>query len=378
MNSVNESPTASIKSETEIINQHALNQEQDNKNWNIKRIIYIRYVYKYIFLWFHTKLYIYLSVFLYIYIVRHGKSVWNKIESGGMSGSKILKTGEALSKGFMEAFKKNKIKNGGNYIDSPLCQAGIYECLDLHNFLKINNDEIEFKQKSDDNDTINYSNIYQIPYNDDDKRRKSTKDIYKMRKYDIKCLLGLHDSIVYTSNLRRAIDTSIIGLSARFQKLKDEKLKILSCLQEFGKNFDTHTNTKQHCVPQLSEYTSKVKILNTEYLNNFYQNRIDVNLNNGPKNDKNKVSKFNRMLEFNRIVFEQESNTAIVVGHSKWFQQFSKVFLLSNDKNHISYHKKLYNCGVIGFNLCKVIKNDIDYYGIDPSSLVIIYKGFNE
>ena len=112
---------------------------------------------------------------------------------------------------------------------------------------------------------------------------------------------------------------------------------------------------------------------------------MDSSMNYGPKKDDN-ISRFDRMLEFCRYAFSKDEATIIVIGHSIWFQRFAKIFLLNKKanklnnakKSHISISSKIYNAGCVGFDLCRIIKSDTDYYGIDARTMTVNYKGFEK
>merc|ERR1719204_318882 len=132
-----------------------------------------------------------------------------------------------------------------------------------------------------------------------------------MIEQDLQCLRGVdHSSCVLTSNLRRAIDTAIIGLSVRWQTFPLENMYILSALQEFGKGPDCHSMTAAKDIPKISLFTQKNKWIRIEELRNFYKNRIDSSMNYGPKKEEN-CSRFDRMLEFCRYVFDRKETTVI-------------------------------------------------------------------
>ena len=67
-----------------------------------------------------------------------------------------------------------------------------------------------------------------------------------------------NNSIVVTSNLRRAISTAVIALWDRFGANK-ECVHILPCLQELGMNVDTHTPILEAEVPQVSNFEKQAR-----------------------------------------------------------------------------------------------------------------------
>ena len=66
-------------------------------------------------------------------------------------------------------------------------------------------------------------------------KKKGMDDSFINEQILIDHLLEPKNSIVCCSNLRRAISTTILGLKPRFDAYPEEKVHILSCMQEFGK-----------------------------------------------------------------------------------------------------------------------------------------------
>ena len=389
-----------------------------------------------------------------IIFIRHSQSTWNHA-----SEKSNVDRMTNVAKGLFESmYNKKDLKDGGKYIDAPLSDLGILQCMDLNRFIqnhymqnmllnilkqtksfepakakderkknddnhtlseefellppksrlrksftKLNNLQSMYDRKSGNHfvyNNVNINNENDIDLIDDDFRDKLTNK-------DITSLMGInHDSCVLTSNLRRSIDTAIIGLSIRWQTFPLENLYILSCLQEFGKGPDCVSKTSAKDIPKIAQYTQNNKRINLKSLQIFYQTRIDSSMNFGPKKDDN-VSRFDRMLEFCRYVFQRQESTIIACGHSIWFQRFAKIFLLQNQtqtnlksqnntnnannndlnnynsnhkkkKNHIAITSKIYNTGIVGFDLCRIIKGSTDYYGIDSRTMTAIYKGFEK
>lgn len=126
----------------------------------------------------------------------------------------------------------------------------------------------------------------------------------------------------------------------------------------------------------ISETTQQSHKINSKVLQKFYKHRINPKYNFGPKTD-DAASKLDRMLEFNRIIFSQKPRNIICVGHSNWLKRYCKTFLPKKySDSHISTKQKLYNCGIMSFTVCRVTRNDNDLYGIDPSSIRVLYRGF--
>eukprot|EP01084_Bolivina_argentea_P280664 480014_1 len=358
-----------------------------------------------------------------IIFIRHSQSTWNEAEK-----SSFFKTTQSLTGGILELMSYdtvqksltggilesmyNTVENGGKYIDAPLSDYGIIQSTDLNTFIQHNYTQYQLKniltgfhnknsdkhiQKLQQLSSFNSNNAgNQFAFNISiDENNTNDKLIEK----DILNLIGIHNhnnsSCVLTSNLRRSIDTAILGLSTRWQMFPNQKMYILSCLQEFGKGPDSFCKTKANEVPKISEYTQQNKRINLKSFQNFYSTRIDVSGNNGPKRLPNSLKdispknndawRFGKMLEFCRYVFKRKESTIIVVGHSLWFKTFFKVFLSQQNKNdketsHISSESKMYNGGCVGFDLCQIIKgrNDDYSYSIDARTMVNVYKGFEK
>lgn len=390
-----------------------------------------------------------------IIFIRHAQSTWN----AAAEHSQVTKVSALTKGIFEAVSNKSKVTDGGKYIDAPLSNLGILQSMDLNRFIQLQYFQHSIKEmlgpqtkgaptipspdvsphkdrfrdnsprRNSQNECVEtevsslpfgspirraFQKLHEMTSNTSNQRLntfvKDSIDVEsgveqnehrikardKMIEQDLLSLMGTdHSSCVVTSNLRRAIDTAIIGLSIRWQTFPLENMYILSALQEFGKGPDCYSKTDAQDIPKISQLTQQNKWINLESLQNFYQNRMDSTMNYGPKKDDN-VSRFDRMLEFCRYAFNKQESTIIVVGHSIWFQRFCKIFLLQNKtkqghtnsnkgrilnsakKNHISISSKIYNAGCVGFDLCRIIKNDTDYYGIDARTMTVNYRGFEK
>jgi len=195
-----------------------------------------------------------------------------------------------------------------------------------------------------------------------------------------------NNSIVVTSNLRRAISTAVIALWDRFGA-NAECVHILPCLQELGMNVDTHTPILEAQVPQVSNFEKSSKKLNVQKLTEFYQNRLKVEQTMdsfGKKSLRESSQDTQQRLNFfcdwafkkNNNDTNKPYNTIIACGHSHWMRAFFKTFL-PKDTQSMAGKRKLQNCGVVGFRMiCHIAPENQRRYEIIERSITPIYRGF--
>lgn len=83
-----------------------------------------------------------------------------------------------------------------------------------------------------------------------------------------------------------------------------------------------------------------------------------------------------RLQDFCRVLFEDvKKENVICAGHSLWFRSFFRTYL-PKDFDHISKVKKIQNGGCVGFTLEKKTTDNGVFYGVVPSSIVVLYIGF--
>jgi len=192
-----------------------------------------------------------------------------------------------------------------------------------------------------------------------------------------------NNSIVATSNLRRAISTAVIGLWDRFCATS-ERIHILPCLQELGMNVDTHTPILEAQVPQVSNFEKTSKKLNVAKLTEFYSSRLVVEQAMGGKTSlmESGTDTLQRLNFFCDWAFKkndangQPYNTVIACGHSHWMRAFFKNFL-PKDTQSMAGKRKIQNCGVVGFRMiCHIGPENQRSYEIVGRSITPIYRGF--
>ena len=178
-------------------------------------------------------------------------------------------------------------------------------------------------------------------------------------------------SIIVSSNLRRAVSTTTIALWPRIKRV-NEKIIILSSLQEISRNVDTIAITGYRKYPQISNLGKNCNETDSTF---NPVNVYDVTENNGNKNSS--FTGIKRLKAFNEWVFKRNENVIIVGGHSGWFRHFFQTFLPFS-LEHISKKQKIANSGVVSFNLHRAnLPDGTSRYRIDPESIIVIYRGFS-
>eukprot|EP00755_Sulcionema_specki_P015823 Sspe_Gene.9910::Locus_3330_Transcript_1_1_Confidence_1.000_Length_1318::g.9910::m.9910 len=179
-------------------------------------------------------------------------------------------------------------------------------------------------------------------------------------------LLPAHtrDSVVFTSNLRRCVETTLRGLRPRFEKQgqrAEEKIYVLSCLQEIARNVDTLALTPAGKNPV-------VKAPCTDLL--------DPSYNLGTKRWHERAIK--RMNIFLKFAFARDEKRIIVVGHSFYFRRFFQLFLdekATDGEAGLARKKKLSNCGVVRLRVQRGKKEShlVNTYRIVPESIEVLH-----
>jgi len=171
-------------------------------------------------------------------------------------------------------------------------------------------------------------------------------------------------SVIASSNLRRCIETTTIALWGRLHRRQEEKVKILSCLQEISRNIDTIALAERGEVPVLSEIEAEMKSPFKNY---------DTTENFGNKLIRSCGS--DRIAAFADWIFGRKEDHIIVGCHSLYARDFFRQYL-PYTKDHIAKNAKIRNCGVIYFQICRGIAGQRVHYRIDPTSIKQIYLDF--
>lgn len=211
------------------------------------------------------------------------------------------------------------------FIDSPLSPLGSKQCLSLRRFLE--NPCADPAAKEDFETLAN----------------------------------GGADTILVSSQLRRAAATAALGLSKRIGKTGESILLHSSC-QEISRNFDTMSLAPaKGTVPQLA-------------INGERPPRMDGSANGGNKTLG--FSGIKRLKDFAAWAAGRGEKTIVVAGHSLWFRSFFQVYMPAEEE-HKCKKSKIVNCGAIAFTLVSTKMADgTTGHAIKPKSVTTIYGGF--
>lgn len=267
-----------------------------------------------------------------IVFMRHGESDWNDIFNKGIGPSMVYRLFCGLFREMMLMITMDSV-----FLDSPLNKDGFKQAKDMN----------EFFEKDP------------LPTTSE-----SGKEIFNA----ISGKNSSMTSVITTSNLRRAIATTTVGLWSRIQRTK-EQIMILSSLQEISRNVDTKALAPRNGVPDLHRIA--------EYLDGEFSPEVlyDTSANLGNKN-----SYFNgvkRLNAFNEWVFKRDEDLIIVGGHSLWFKYFFQMYV-PHKIEHECKSKKIVNSGLVSFELERWEDNEdkVLGYRVDPTSIQTIYGGF--
>lgn len=270
-----------------------------------------------------------------IIFIRHGESDWNDVFNKGINPGMISR----MFKAWMNEMKLFHTNNSV-FIDSPLNHDGILQAVELSKYVQ-----------SPDAATGQPEAVVQML---DILKGKSEKS-----------------SIVVSSSLRRAIATTTVGLWPRIQET-NEKIHILSSLQEISRNIDTYSISAPKTVADLPfdrihPYCNPDTPFNPDAVYNTEENF-------GQK--KRSFYGIKRFKAFNEWIFARKEDAIIVGGHSLWFKYFFQTYL-PHHFHHDAKNKKIANSGVVAFTLHAYTADDGEkHYRIEPTSLVSVYGGF--
>jgi len=263
-------------------------------------------------------------------LVRHGESRWNYgfNNPNGFSIFRVIKM--ALSEFLLFA------KHDSVFLDSPLSQLGVDQAMGLRNYLA---------KAGDSRDT--YVNILQGDH------EEKTK--------------------IVTSNLRRAITTTIIALYDRLEK-STEKLHTMSELQEITRNVDALCISPIGYPPMPSQLELTLKDKIGVDMHEFLSRRVDASGHIGTKGIfSNGEIRINKFID---SIFESNQEYFIVGGHSLYFKEILKGYLPKHS-NHPGKKNKMLNGAAVGFQIGeyksdegKIVRQIIE------NSVRVIHLGF--
>jgi len=266
-----------------------------------------------------------------VIFIRHGESTWNETFNRGFGPLFPVRVARALLR---EVWLFLLTKPYSVFMDAPLSSRGTDQGLELRKFLATN----------------------------------TAAGLSAQGRQDMDVLLGrsASSSVLVVSNLRRAIETIVLGLWARLMTT-GEKIVILPDLQEMSRNVDTVALTGAGEAPSLGDGANKLSsMLDREQLRGFF----DVRRNTGSKRLGRKGDK--SMRDFATFIFETPENTIVACGHSLWFKAFFQMFI-ARSAEHIAKKKKLVNAGVVAFTL---EQGEPGEFHIPVDSIEPIFGGF--
>lgn len=267
-----------------------------------------------------------------IYFVRHGESMWNEVFNRGLNFGIIWRFISSVLQEFHLLPFPDSV-----FWDSPLSPLGIRQAVQLSGWVE----------------------------HSDPKNKHAA------------ILRGDSDtpSIVCSSNLRRALSTTLTAMSGRLLRRSREKVYVLSSAQEITRNIDGYSLSAPGCFPAPSWVEMQQPELDKVVTAIYSGDHLDARDNKGSKPLSS--NGLQRMNEFCSWAFNNETAreipTIILGGHSLWFREFFKTFLPAKSA-HESKSKKIVNCGIVAFDLIGLHGR----YAIDPDSVQVVYGGFED
>jgi len=260
-------------------------------------------------------------------LIRHGESQWNYgfNNPGGFSVFRIFKMT------FWELLVYGK--HDSTFLDSPLSPAGVRQAMGLRTYL---------------NETPDNNNAYVS-------------------------LLKNGNAKIVSSNLRRAIATTVIALYDRWEK-SSEKLHTLSVLQEITRNVDSFCITPAGTTPKPSALDLTLKEKVGVDMSEFLARRVQPLEHKGTKgifsNGEIRINKFIKW------IFESNEECFIIGGHSLYFKEIFKGYL-PKESTYVGKKYKMINGAAVGFKIGEFVGVDGKVvYQILENSVQIIHLGF--
>jgi len=263
-------------------------------------------------------------------LVRHGESRWN-YGFNNPQGFSIFRVFKMLCAEFLLF-----VKHDSAFLDSPLSQLGVNQAMGLRTYLAKAND---------------------------------SHDMY------VNILRGDHEerTRIVTSNLRRAITTTIIALYDRLEK-SSEKLYTMSELQEITRNVDAFCISPIGNAPKPSQLELTLKEKIGVDMPEFLSRRVDASGHIGTKgifsNGEIRINKFIKS------IFASDVEYFIVGGHSLYFKEIFKGYL-PKASNHPGKKNKMKNGAAVGLQIGEYKSDDGEIvHQIIENSVRVLHLGF--
>ncbi|POM70958.1 Hypothetical protein PHPALM_12543 [Phytophthora palmivora] len=253
-----------------------------------------------------------------VLFVRHAESEWNVVFNRGLNLRALVSLLRAMVREWLLLPTGDSV-----FLDSPLSRRGRFQAQSLQ-------DHVHPSHQTEESALLRY----------------------------LSC--SLPDSVVVASNLRRTIDTARIASASRLE-MPGEKIHVLSCLQEIGRNFDTLAISQPHTIQphQVLVQAPRGEKCHDELFNVTESHGNKAVLGSGR----------DRLRTFAQWVFKQQKDVVVVYGHSLWFRAFVREFF-PRDVHHEAKSTKMSNCGVVTFVLEENSRGggEASQYSIQPES----------
>ncbi|KUF78143.1 hypothetical protein AM587_10016369 [Phytophthora nicotianae] len=258
-----------------------------------------------------------------ILFVRHAESEWNVVFNRGINLRMLVSLLRAIVREWLLLPTGDSV-----FLDSPLSRRGRFQAQSLHDHMC----ETTLNVSGD----AGYTTDMPPPIGYHHHSSHQTEENALLRYL----CCPLPGSVVVTSNLRRTIDTARIASASRLE-VPDERIHVLSCLQEIGRNFDTLAISQPHTIqPEVLVQGLRGEKRHEELFNVAESHGNKAVLGSGR----------DRLMTFAQWVFKQQNNVVVVYGHSLWFRAFFREFF-PRDVYHEAKSTKMKNCGVVTFML---------------------------
>jgi hypothetical protein len=267
-----------------------------------------------------------------IYFVRHGESMWNEVFNRGFDLGIVWRFISSVLHEFHLLPFADSV-----FWDSPLSPLGIRQAVQLSSWVE-----------------------HTDPKNTHAAILRGDSDV---------------PSLICSSNLRRAVATTLTAFSGRLIRRSREKVHILSSGQEITRNIDGYSLSAAGCYPGPSWVEVQQPELDKVVSAIYSGDHLDASDNKGNKPLSSNGLK--RMTDFCSWVFTnaaaKDVPNIVLGGHSLWFREFFKTFM-PYKSTHEAKSKKMVNCGIVAFDLICLHGR----YVIDPESVQVVYGGFED
>ena len=264
-----------------------------------------------------------------VVLIRHGESQWNVVFNKGLNASFPKRLGNALHQELMLLGTLDSV-----FVDSPMSADGADQAREL----------AEYVESPPDDDEVGAV-------------LKGTSKT---------------SSVIASSNLRRALSTGTVAFWGRLKRTQ-EKVHVLSALQEVTFNIDGVALSKPRSAPVLSDV--ELDALHQKRADFHADRYFDCTANAGDKSVRSRG--VDRMLQFCKWCLDRPEDVVIAAGHSLYFR-FLFQTLLPLSSTHRAKKDKMGNCSVVSFLLFEGIDSGTGqvFYGIDESTIAVHHNDF--